>query len=457
MRENSFVAKLIKILSFTIIPLLSGIVLNFINKKVPFPYMDEHFHFKQTISFYQGNFKQWDSKLTTFPGVFLFNAAILKGLSFITFFRSFFPLAICRCINVITPVITNFILNKYIQSKNESNALENEFFKLIIIFLPISYFYNYLYYTDAFSTLSLILFFHITTNTKRFRFFSILLSGFISVLARQNNIIWLNLLPLSEVISVLVFLFKTLNIKDFVYKCLDIIKSYISILILDIMFVLFLIKNNFSVVLGDKSHHEMVINLAQINHFLFFVLFLFPRIHFYLLTIPKVLKDNQRLKKLITIFVILTAFLFVCNIHSHIHDFILSDNRHYTFYYFRKIYNVTPIKTVLTLYSSIIFSLVLEDNISLFFDSKYYAYGFCFILCLIPAKLVEVRYFTPCIIVLLLLLYKEGSNIKRLQQNLFNCLNILWHLVINCVVLYIFIYKPFKNEFFHNEMSRFMF
>ena len=74
MRENSFVAKLIKILSFTIIPLVSGIILNFINKEVPFPYMDEHFHFKQTISFYQGNFKQWDSKLTTFPGVFLFNA-----------------------------------------------------------------------------------------------------------------------------------------------------------------------------------------------------------------------------------------------------------------------------------------------------------------------------------------------------------------------------------------------
>ena len=82
---------------------------------------------------------------------------------------------------------------------------------------------------------------------------------------------------------------------------------------------------------------------------------------------------------------------------------------------------------------------------------------------LVPTPLIEMRYYIPCFIIFLILLNEQSclindnKKIEILTNPFFNWLNILEYIFINCIVIYIFIYKPFKNEYFNGEMSRFMF
>ena len=82
---------------------------------------------------------------------------------------------------------------------------------------------------------------------------------------------------------------------------------------------------------------------------------------------------------------------------------------------------------------------------------------------LIPTPLIEMRYYIPCFIIFLILINEQSFiiNDNKQSENLinpfFNWLNILEYIIINSIVIYIFIYKPFKNEYFNGEMSRFMF
>ena len=53
--------------------LISSIIFSLYNnvEKIPI-YMDEKFHLAQTLSYYNNKFKEWNNKLTTFPGTFFF-------------------------------------------------------------------------------------------------------------------------------------------------------------------------------------------------------------------------------------------------------------------------------------------------------------------------------------------------------------------------------------------------
>ena len=76
-----------------------------------------------------------------------------------------------------------------------------------------------------------------------------------------------------------------------------------DVLIIDILFIGFLIKNNFSVVLGDKSNHEMVFHLAQINHLLIFSLVFFPTLNYKSLRkVNKILNNKKKTARFLLIF-----------------------------------------------------------------------------------------------------------------------------------------------------------
>ena len=160
-----------------------GIVYYFNVKNIKLPYMvikynfiiiqDEEFHLRQTISYYSLDFSFWEHKLTTFPGLFLFSAIVMK---IIFIFVPANPLKFLRLLNVGLGLSLDYILDYFLPF----NSLENtNLLKLLIIYLPINYFYNFLFYTDTLSIILIIYYFYLNihkqdkykTENKKFYFF----------------------------------------------------------------------------------------------------------------------------------------------------------------------------------------------------------------------------------------------------------------------------------------------
>jgi alpha-1,2-glucosyltransferase len=278
------------------------------------------------------------------------------------------------------------------------------------------------------------------------------------VLVRQNNIIWVNIFPLEHVISEFIFNFR---IKNFFKKICDTVIKYYHIIIIDISFLLFIYWNNFSLVLGDKSSHQVNFHLAQINHLLFFILFFFPMLNFKVFRL--FYKDFYNFKNLKS-FMIYFSFFFIMmlffNKYSITHEFLLSDNRHYSFYYFKKIYMNMMIRYVMITWSSMIYSLLILDNQEILKDSYLISYLICVFLILVPAGLFEFRYLTYCIMGLLVILHYHSAKWKDFYYFIFNQYNLIWLVLINVISLFVFIYRPFVNSYWggdgNTEISRFM-
>ena len=416
-------------------------------------YMDEEFHLKQTISFYNNAFKDWDPKLTTFPGTFLITSLFMKILNILHItVNSSTYLKIARLLVAIISITTFILLGKF---KNDKPLTK---LQILVSILPIIFFYNFLFYTEAFSIFSLILFFYVNFYTKKNKSLSVLLSGSLSVLIRQNNIIWVNLLPLSDCILILENFIDNLNFSILLKNIKNVIVDYFNIVIIDCFFIVFVIENDFSIVLGDKSHHNMNLHLAQLNHFMIFSIVFFPALNFkFFKSISKILKFKNISFRFFITFIIILSLVFIGDKFSYIHDFILSDNRHYVFYYFKKIYMKTILKYALLLYVSFLFSLIVNDNFNLIKDSKIISWFICTFLCIVPSKLVEVRYFAPCYLVFIILINNYHNIYSDIYDLVFHWFNILVHVIINAVTFHVFLFKPFKNKYFSNELSRFMY
>ena len=54
-----------------------GVVGDLVSRRVAEPYMDEVFHIPQARRYCAGNFTQWDSKITTLPGLYVFSFGLL--------------------------------------------------------------------------------------------------------------------------------------------------------------------------------------------------------------------------------------------------------------------------------------------------------------------------------------------------------------------------------------------
>lgn len=57
-----------------------GVVGDLVSQRVAEPYMDEIFHIPQARRYCAGNFTEWDSKITTLPGLYVFSFGVLDPL-----------------------------------------------------------------------------------------------------------------------------------------------------------------------------------------------------------------------------------------------------------------------------------------------------------------------------------------------------------------------------------------
>ena len=378
---------------------------------------------------------------------------------------------------------------------------------LVMSLFPLNYFFQFLFYTDVGSTLFILLAYYqqLKSNHKLSA-----LCGLIAIAFRQTNIVWLGFCMFQFILCNADTLVKTqepkmsikqnaetgtINVtqnrnkkrsntlellvrtpneafghefdlskyliklyredfwgKKLIYPDLlrvfdpNLIKPYVLVFY---AFVAFLYFNN-GIVVGDRANHQVSFHLCQLFYFAAFsALFSFATFVF----------SYKKLKNLLTFFtlnfkailmVVLPIFCIIVKNFTYEHMFLLSDNRHYTFYVWSRLirrfelarYLLTPVYLACVY---LIYRNLTQSGKSV---GWMLAYAVCVFIGVVPQQLIEFRYF-----IIPYYMYRFNltlSSWKELLAELFfNCL-------VNSLTIYIFLNKTFQWQDAPEEIQRFM-
>lgn len=311
------------------------------------------FHVPQTQRFCKGDFT-WDNKITTLPGFHVMAAMYDR---FFNFFHKSNPIPLAfkepcslyrlRFMNLGWLCINACLIYKIRRSLFPS-TVDGLYWTVCLSILPVYHFFAFLFYTDLMSIGFLLgcqfAFLHHRTNIAAFL-------GLLSVLIRQTSVIWFAFLVFDDVIPFLTKKDSTkceepsspsiLNeIRNVIYKAWDIKKFLLrrygtSLLVLS-LFVAFVWVNE-GIVVGDRSAHQPVFHGAQIPYLFlflsgsFFPFYLHPDRLFHALYLSWA-SFESRICTLVSVGLLAVLFLY----GRIAHLYLISDNRHFTFYIWKK-------------------------------------------------------------------------------------------------------------------------
>ncbi|KAI8636062.1 alpha-2-glucosyltransferase Alg10 [Parasitella parasitica] len=443
----------------------------FIDNKVPKPYMDEIFHVPQAQQYCRGDYYTWDQKLTTPPGLYI-------ASNIIAWIGSLFSFDLCtvnslRFTNILFSiglylVLVSLVTTLYPATKNCSNT---KLYALTLAWFPIGFFYNFLYYTDPGSTF-LVLLSYLLVKKKRYTISGLV--GMVSLAFRQTNVVWLCLFMVVTIIDTLSNIGDSkkndnTGVRFYNPKCSSIqqpsemfrsiysltintlkniktILPNIATFLLGIAsFAVFLIWNG-GIVLGDRSNHAAGLHFPQIFYYSSFLSFFAAP---WTLSCAPVLKLFG-IKSLIYGAASTLIALFLVYKFTHEHPFILSDNRHYTFYVWHRVYKrhwivrygLAPVYTV----SEFLNIRAFSEHTSFLLALGYFV---ALMLSLVPSPLLEFRYF-----IIPFLFYMV--HIPPPTQMMRAVVGLGLYLSIHVITVYLFVYKPFIWTDQPDRLQRFL-
>lgn len=307
------------------------------SKVVPYQFIDEKFHVNQTITYLSGNWNQWDSKITTPPGLYVLGWIFHHMVKPIC--KSWSTLTILRLVNLIGGI---FVLPLVVlRPLFLFNAIG--FWPVTLTCFPLMTTYYYLYYTDIWSTIfileSLTLVLTLPFgNTKSL--WASALCATISCLFRQTNIVWCGFIMVLAVerraMIIKQFTDHTLNnyLKLFIYSIEEFKSVVLPYFINFILFFIYLVWNR-SITLGDKSNHSVSIHGIQ-----FFYMTLFLLVFSLPIWCSRNFLRSYKLRcqlRPVRTFWEIVGIMLIIRYFTKVHPFLLADNRHYTFYLFRRL------------------------------------------------------------------------------------------------------------------------
>ncbi|KAJ6012033.1 hypothetical protein N7522_002388 [Penicillium canescens] len=375
-----------------------------VNAVVPEPYLDEVFHVPQAQAYWAHKWLQWDPKLTTPPGLYLWSYALCAALLLLRGTPTKLTTEVLRMTNVATTAI--FLpwrlqtlldtIQKVTNDRKLSSYLGHT--ALNICLFPPLFFFSGLYYTDILALLVVVEAYN--WDLKRasaggsgvLQTLGFLAFGLAALVCRQTNIFWVSVflgglqavrkvrtssstcssskvskivkqgLQQNELYDPLV---SEATLADYFKAVISFAAvalkkpSAVLISILPHLIVLaafggFVIWNN-GVVLGHKEFHTAGIHLAQMlyiwPYFAFFSwpLFVIPLIN--ILTPKKSIPESldlgwpakqRKLPSLKSVLAVVPLMLAVVHFNTIVHPFTLADNRHYVFYVFRLLLGIHP-------------------------------------------------------------------------------------------------------------------
>ncbi|KAK6455656.1 glucosyltransferase [Scheffersomyces xylosifermentans] len=422
-----------------------GLVHHEVAKKVKSPFIDEIFHLRQCQKYCQYKFHEWDNKITTPPGLYLLGFLYTNVLTLITGSKSICEnIDVLRSLNILGGLVVFPIALRIFKRSNP-----NQFWSINVISQPLLFTYYFLFYTDIWSTVLIVSSLALVVN-KPLNDYSSYLSGFLafaSIWFRQTNIIWTAFIlavlvdrriikkrgenpnVISQTISFIIQFFK-----DW-YKTIPFLVNFV-------LFAIFL-KINGGITFGDKENHEIQLHVVQVFYcFVFIVAFTWP-VWFSLSTITNYVKfvivANYGLNLVLNALAIFVIKLIIDKF-TVVHPFLLADNRHYTFYIFKRLishrysqfvavplYHFSTYAVLSTLGATVRLSMT-------FVTIACYLVAIC--LTIIPSPLFEPRYYIVPLIIFRLFI-KPVSQRRHIFE-------FLWLNLINVATVTVF----FNYEFY---------
>jgi len=407
-----------------------------------------------------GHFNVWDPKITTFPGLYYVSAGLHILLRCIVYGRCSpqTALELCsssflRMVNVTMGFACFFVIHGIVSyhSKGAHRGLLYSRTMACAMF-PCFMFYTFLYYTDTASTL-LILSTWLALLKKQYTLSGILSAC--SILMRQTNAVWTVCLVGWDVMA-LAEKESGAHGATFFTECILLLRYMIGntaglmrrfwLHVVSVAAFLGFVVSNGGIVLGDKDHHIPVNHWMQ--PFYFYTFLVISTLPLWIHEIPSIFSSCTKKKFLGLVLLSVLSSMAVCY-GTLVHPFILADNRHYMFYIWRRIINATPYSrySLIPLYtvSSWIALCSFQPH-----PMNKVIIALCTAMTLIPAHLIEPRYFT---IPWFLYLLGPGSVLYRSNKRQLVCLCV-GYLVTNAMLMVIFLYKSFLGP--DGSVSRFM-
>ncbi|XP_028783489.1 dol-P-Glc:Glc(2)Man(9)GlcNAc(2)-PP-Dol alpha-1,2-glucosyltransferase isoform X1 [Neltuma alba] len=218
----------------------------------------------------------------------------------------------------------------------------------------------------------------------------------------------------------------------------ELLFSFSPFVMVLVAFVLFVLWNG-SIVLGAKEAHAVTPHFAQILYFSLVSVMALAPMHF---TVPHAVDLFKHFRKNMTFgfflgFMALTAGFVSVHFFSVAHPYLLADNRHYPFYLWRKIimahWSIKYLLVPLYIWSwfSIIHALGKFRN-----KIWVFAYFMATAAVLVPAPLIEFRYYTIPFFFLVLHSNSNESGRWYLTGILYICVNVF--------TMMMFLFRPFS-------------
>lgn len=327
------------VVAFGVAALLLLACHSWINERQMEPYMDELFHTPQAAEFCSSvldhRVPSYDPAITTLPGLYLVPTllCVVSRASFAVSSRAlrlsslFFSLASL-------PLIFAILLKLRIRIGLPARNLDNLAIIALVLWLhPVSLFYSHLFYTDTPATLYIMFCWLFALSNWQV---ASSLAGILASLTRQTHLVWHMFIVFDAFSHDLLYGSSLLQVSPTqVFQALFRLWPHISAGLVYMVFLFF----NGGPAVGDREHHEMSLHFAMLPYFLgFHTLSLLP---FHALSHKSFFRQLRvvlREGRILAMFVLTCCGLAILVIATgdRVHPFILADNRHFTFYLYRK-------------------------------------------------------------------------------------------------------------------------
>ncbi|XP_018684086.2 dol-P-Glc:Glc(2)Man(9)GlcNAc(2)-PP-Dol alpha-1,2-glucosyltransferase isoform X3 [Musa acuminata AAA Group] len=430
-----------------------------VDRVVPDPYMDEIFHIPQAQRYCRGDFGTWDPMITTPPGLYYLSLVYIASLfpsmwfaKFASTMSSICSAEILRSTNAFVAVICSVLIyDLLIQLRPTLDEKKATIYAILLASYPLHWFFTFLYYTDV-ASLTAVLAMYLASLKRKYWLSAML--GALATMFRQTNIIWMFFIAANSAVSYAETLYGQDSVLQNKHKTMlednDLLSDNRSTPISSGLrkrrmhnsssnsqqSVFERSKFSLHHPPGAKEAHPVSPHFAQMLYFGLCCAAALGPVHF---TQATCLYQSFRKNKIFYSFQVLLALVigFIAVFFFSIaHPYLLADNRHYPFYLWRKVIQVHWLMKYLLIplyvYSwSFIISILGERQRRIWVLS----YVIATALVLVPAPLIEFRYYT--IPFYFLILHSKIG--KTSNWLLIGCL----YAVVNIFTMYLFLFRPF--------------
>jgi hypothetical protein len=122
---------------------------DYLNSVIPEPYMDEPLHAAQAQRFCAGRYDEWDDRITTFPGLYIWSSAVARLARKSTCDIPLLRMSSATLAAAVAPASFIILRQLQVQSRRQTGSIADALLAAAIGTFPIHFFASGLYYTDG--------------------------------------------------------------------------------------------------------------------------------------------------------------------------------------------------------------------------------------------------------------------------------------------------------------------